>query len=50
MSLVVSGSVAISFPVFWLYSFRAALKRSWNRENDPFGLGLELEEDIEPLE
>jgi hypothetical protein len=47
-NLVASGSVAISFPVFWLYSLRAALKRSWNRKNDMFG--LELEEDIESLD
>jgi hypothetical protein len=38
----------MSFPVFWLYSLKAALKRIWNCENDRFG--LELEEDIEPVE
>jgi hypothetical protein len=47
-SLAVSGSVAMSFPVFWLYFLRAASKRSWNCENDIFELGLE--EDIELLE
>ena len=37
----------MSFPVFWVYSLRAALKRSWNRGYDTFG--LELEEDIVEL-
>jgi len=40
--LAVSGSVTISFPVFWEYSFKAASKTAWNREED--GPGWELED------
>ena len=39
-----SGSVVMSFPVFWLYSLRAVSKSPWNCKNDTFG--WEFEEDI----
>jgi hypothetical protein len=32
----VIGSVTMSFPVFWEYSFKAALKIAWNCEDDVF--------------
>jgi hypothetical protein len=38
----VSGSVVISFPVFWEYSFKAASKTAWNCEDD--GPGWEFED------
>ena len=35
------GSVTISFPVFWEYSFKAALKIAWNCKDDAFNGGFE---------
>ena len=36
LSLAVIGSVTMSFPVFWEYSFKAASKIDWNCEDGVF--------------